>query len=177
MAGSWAWGLNQYQFGPLSCTIVIMIRINRETDYATAILGLMASDPRERYSAAWVAQQRGLPQTMVSKILKLLVRARLLESHRGAKGGYSLARPAEEISIAQVVRAVEGPIALTDCIEGGGEACQYSANCAMSSNWSRINEAFYRALEGVSIKDMNQPLSPEHPSLRGIDIRITSAVS
>lgn len=154
-----------------------MIRINRETDYATAVLGLMASCPRDRYSAAWLAEQRGLPQAMVSKILKQLVRARLLESHRGSKGGYSLARSAEKISIAQVVRAIEGPIALTDCIEGGGAACQYSHYCAISSNWSRINDAFYQALEGVSIKDMSEPLSPEHPSLRGIDIRIKSAVS
>lgn len=154
-----------------------MIRINRETDYATAILGLMAGRPGERFSAGWLAEQRRLPPAMVSKILKQLVRCQLLESHRGAKGGYSLARPPEAISIAQVVRAIEGPIALTDCIEGGGQACQYSPYCAISSNWSRINDAFYQALEGVSIKDMSEPLSPEHPSLRGIDIRIKSAVS
>lgn len=154
-----------------------MIRINRETDYATAILGVMAEGPGERFSTTWLADRRGLPPATVSKILKQLVHAGLLESHRGSKGGYSLARPAEEISIAEVVRAIEGPIALTDCIEGGGQACQYSPHCVISSNWSRINDAFHRALEGVSIKDMSQPLSPEHPSLRGIDIRIKTAVS
>ncbi|QIT56076.1 SUF system Fe-S cluster assembly regulator [Aquisalimonas sp. 2447] len=154
-----------------------MIRINRETDYATAILGLMATEREDRFSAAWLAEQRGLPQAIVSKILKQLVRSEVLASHRGSRGGYSLARPAEEISLADVLRAIEGPIALTDCIEGGGAACQYSPYCEVSSNWARINEAFYQALEGVSIKDMSQPLPPEHPSLRGIDIRVKTAVS
>ena len=154
-----------------------MIKINRETDYATAILSVMAQVADQPVSAAWLASQRGLPPAMVSKILKQLARAGLLISHRGAHGGYRLARAATAISVAEVVEAMEGPMAMTDCIEGGGQACRYSSHCNMGSNWERINEAFYQALEGISISDMSQPLSPEHPSLRGIDIRIKTAVN
>lgn len=154
-----------------------MIKINRETDYATAILSVMAQAADQPVSAAWLASQRGLPPAMVSKILKQLVRAGILVSHRGAHGGYRLARAATAISVAEVVDAMEGPMALTDCIEGGGQACRYSGHCNMGGNWERINEAFYQALEGISISDMSQPLSPEHPSLRGIDIRIKTAVN
>ncbi len=154
-----------------------MLRINRETDYATAILSLMAQEPDECYSAAWLSARRCLPAPVVSKILKQLVRAQLLVSHRGAKGGYSLARPAEEISIAAVINAIEGPIALTDCIEGGNSACQYSAHCAVSSNWSRINDVFQHALEAVSLKDMSEPLAAEHPGLRALGERVRSAVN
>lgn len=154
-----------------------MLRINRETDYATAILSLMARDPLARYSAAWLSAKRCLPAPVVSKILKQLVRAQLLISHRGVKGGYSLARPAEEISIAEVINAIEGPIALTDCIEGGDIACQYSAHCAVSHNWSRINDVFQTALEAVSLKDMSAPLPAEHPSFKAISERVKAAVS
>ncbi|MCP1674937.1 FeS assembly SUF system regulator [Natronocella acetinitrilica] len=154
-----------------------MLRINRETDYATAILSLMARQPQERYSAAWLSSKRSLPAPVVSKILKQLVRAEVLVSHRGAKGGYSLARPAEDISIAAVINAIEGPIALTDCIEGGNAACQYSAHCAVSHNWSRINDVFQTALEAVSLKDMSAPLPAEHPSLRALGERVKTAVS
>ncbi len=145
-----------------------MIRINRETDYATALLGVMAEQPDERYSASWLAAFRGLPAPVVSKILKQLVRGGLLVSHRGAKGGYSLARSPEDISVAEVIVAIEGPIALTDCIEGGGAACQFSSHCPVSSNWSRINDVFYRALQGVSLRDMSRPLAAEHPALRDV---------
>lgn len=149
-----------------------MIRINRETDYATAILAVMAEQPEARYSATWLAAFRGLPAPVVSKILKQLVKGGLLVSHRGSKGGYSLVRPAEDISIAEVIVAIEGPIALTDCIEGGGAACQFSSHCAVSSNWTRINDVFYRALQGVSLKDMSQPLSATHPSLNGVGEKV-----
>lgn len=134
-----------------------MLRINRETDYATGILGLMAEESDRRYSASWLAGRRCLPVPVVSKILKQLARAGILESHRGAKGGYSLARPAEDISIAAVIQAMEGPIALTDCIDGGDTACQYSTNCSVSSNWSRINRLFEDALQSVSLRDMIGP--------------------
>ncbi|MCC5809522.1 MAG: SUF system Fe-S cluster assembly regulator [Ectothiorhodospiraceae bacterium] len=154
-----------------------MLRINRETDYATAILSLMALQPDERYSAAWLSARRGLPGPVVSKILKQLVRGGILVSHRGAKGGYSLGRPAEDISVAEVITAIEGPIALTDCIEGGGGACQYSPLCAISHNWSRLNDVFYDALKSVSLKDMSKPLDSGHPSLKAMHQRVKSAVS
>jgi len=154
-----------------------MLRINRETDYATAILSLMACGGNERFSASWLAGQRSLPAPVVSKILKQLVKSGILVSHRGAHGGYSLSRPAEDISVAEVINAIEGPIALTDCIEGGGGACQYSRHCTVSHNWSRINDVFHEALGAVSLKDMSAPLEADHPSFEVMRQRVKSAVS
>jgi FeS assembly SUF system regulator len=135
-----------------------MIRINRETDYGVVILSLMAMDDNYRYNAAWLAEQRGLPLPVVSKILKHLVKAGLLVSYRGAKGGYGLARSPEEISLADIVSAMEGPISLTHCVDSGPAGCQYHSGCVVSSNWSRINQVVQRALEGISLKDMTKPL-------------------
>ena len=81
-------------------------------------LKAMARDPSGRYgSASELAEEVRLPLPTVSKILKLLTREGLLESHRGIKGGYSLARPAEEISMAEIIACLEGPIAITECID------------------------------------------------------------
>ena len=135
-----------------------MIRINRETDYGVLILSLMANDSEARYNSAWLAEQRGLPQPMVSKILKHLVRGGLLVSYRGAKGGYGLARPAQQITVADIVAALEGPIALTDCANVDDINCQYHDGCVVSSNWNRINRVVQRALEGITLADMTEPL-------------------
>lgn len=137
-----------------------MIRINRETDYAVLILSLMAMDPERRYNATSLAEQRRLPQPVVSKILKQLVKAELLVSSRGAKGGYGLSRAPERISLAEIVAAMEGPISLTHCADSGPNSCQYHTGCVVSSNWSRINQVVHQALDGVSLLDMTQPLNP-----------------
>ncbi|MDZ7810237.1 MAG: Rrf2 family transcriptional regulator [Arhodomonas sp.] len=106
-----------------------MIRINRETDYGIGILSMLARDAGARVTASTLAERRGLPQPMVSKILKHLARAGILVSYRGAKGGYGLARDPDEITVAEIIAALEGPIALTECVEEGVEACQYSSYC------------------------------------------------
>jgi FeS assembly SUF system regulator len=138
--------------------VAVMIRINRETDYSVLILSLMAADSSRRYSASMISAERGLPQPVVSKILKHLVREGVLVSYRGAKGGYGLARPPETITIADIVAAMEGPISLTHCTDEGPSACQYHDGCVASSNWRRINQAVHQALDGISLKDMITPL-------------------
>lgn len=138
-----------------------MIRINRETDYAVVILSHMAEDPQRRFNAAALAEQRRLPAPVVSKILKHLARAGLLQSFRGAKGGYGLARAPEAVSLADIVAAMEGPISLTHCADAGDAGgCQYHSGCVVSSNWSRINQVVQQALEGISLKDMTRPIAP-----------------
>lgn len=136
-----------------------MIRINRETDYGVLILSLMAQDPSRRYSASTISAERGLPQPVVSKILKHLVREGVLLSYRGAKGGYGLARAPEAITIADIVAAMEGPISLTHCTDAGPSSCQYHEGCVASSNWKYINQVVQQALDGISLKDMITPLS------------------
>lgn len=136
-----------------------MIRINRETDYSVLILSLMAMEPSRRYSASLISAERGLPQPVVSKILKHLVREGILVSFRGARGGYALGRAPEEISVADIVAAMEGPISLTHCTDEGPNTCQYHDGCVASSNWKHINQVVHQALDGISLKDMTKPLS------------------
>ena len=93
-----------------------MIRITKQTDYGIVLLTHLAANPERQYTAPELAAEARLPLPMVSKILKLLARDGLLASHRGVKGGYSLARPAEEISMAEIIAALEGPIAITECV-------------------------------------------------------------
>lgn len=134
-----------------------MIRINRETDYGIGILSLLARSPGERFNAAWLAAHGGLPQPMVSKILKQLARAGLLDSYRGAKGGYGLARDPQRITVAEIITALEGPISLTECVEDGVDACQYGSHCTVSTNWSRINRVVRKALSGITLAEMSEP--------------------
>lgn len=134
-----------------------MIRINRETDYGIGILSLMAREAERRFTTSLIAEWRRLPQPMVSKILKHLARHGILISYRGVKGGYGLARAPENISLAQIIAALEGPIALTECVEEGRDACQYGSHCTVSENWNRINRMVEKALADITLAEMSTP--------------------
>ncbi len=133
-----------------------MIRITRQTDYGIVLLTHMAADLARRYNAPEVAAEVHLPLPMVSKILKLLTREGLLASHRGTKGGYSLARHPEEISMAEIVAALEGPVAIVECIDESS-GCTYQPTCRVRTNWQRINDALRTALAGISLAEMTHP--------------------
>lgn len=134
-----------------------MLRINRETDYGVVILSAMARHPDERFNAARLAGAHGLPQPMVSKVMKQLVHAGLLHSYRGAKGGYGLAREPESIRIAEVIEALEGPIAFTECVEDGSGSCDHVDGCNASATWSRISSVVREALGSVTLAEMARP--------------------
>jgi len=136
-----------------------MIRITRQTDYGIVLMTNMAGDLERRYNAPELAEEVRLPLPMVSKILKLLTREGLLESHRGIKGGYSLARHPEEISMAEIIACLEGPIAITECIDEA-TGCVYETVCRVRANWRRINAAVLSALAGISLAEMTHPLAP-----------------
>jgi FeS assembly SUF system regulator len=133
-----------------------MIRITKQTDYGIVLLTHMAAYADRQFNAPDLAAEAHLPLPMVSKILKQLAREGLLLSHRGVKGGYGLARPPESISMAEIVAALEGPIALTECIVVGGD-CAYEPLCKVRSNWRRINEAVLGALSGLTLAEMALP--------------------
>jgi FeS assembly SUF system regulator len=135
-----------------------MIRITRQTDYGIVLLTHMAAHLARRYNAPELAGEVRLPLPTVSKILKLLTREGVLDSHRGIKGGYSLARTPDEISMAEIVSALEGPIAITECIDESS-GCTYQPICRVRSNWQRINDALRTALAGISLAEMTQPSS------------------
>ena len=132
-----------------------MLRITRQTDYAIVLLAHFAAAPQGTVkNAPDLALEGHLPAPMVSKILKLLARASLLHSHRGATGGYSLARRPDEISVAQIVVALEGPIAMTECLTGEPGVCAIEHSCPSRPNWTRINHAIEAALTEVRLSDI-----------------------
>lgn len=131
-----------------------VFRLNRLTDYAVVLLSQMAARPEERRSAQQIAEQGTLPLPTVAKLLNALAREGIVASHRGASGGYALGRPASDISVADIVQALEGPIALTACVEGSSEACQVETLCPMAGNWNRVNKAIYEALSSVTLAEM-----------------------
>lgn len=137
----------------------MVIKITRETDYGIVLTASMASDEHQPYSAATLAKQRRLPLPMVSKVLKILARAGLLKSQRGARGGYLLARSPDEISVADIVDALEGPIAITECSADASPACM--SHCTVSGHWHQINQAVRAALNNISLRQMSEPPTRE----------------
>ncbi len=130
-----------------------MLRISKLTDYATVVLATLAEQPDQVRTAAALAERTRIAGPTVSKLLKQLHKAGLLSSTRGLHGGYQLARPPAQISLAAVVDALEGPIALTDCAAGAGQ-CSIEHNCRVSRVWQRLNLAMRRALSDVSLAEL-----------------------
>lgn len=149
-----------------------MIRITKTTDYGIVLLTHMAERPEHRFNAPELAHEAALPLPMVSKILKTLAREGLLASHRGAAGGYALARRPEEIPVSEVIAALEGPIAITECIDDTPGECAQEAVCPLRSNWQLINSAIRRALDGIQLAQMARPLPPAE-RMAGIERLIT----
>ena len=135
-----------------------MLRITKQTDYGIVLLTRMAGEPGRQLNAPELAAEVQLPLPTVSKILKLLARDGLLVSHRGVKGGYSLAQPPERVTVAAIIASLEGPIAMTECIDDGPDACLQEGHCATQANWQVINRAIRNALEGITLRDMVEPL-------------------
>jgi len=133
-----------------------MLRVSRLTDYATVLLTELARQPGALLSAAALAEQSRLEAPTASKVLKQLGQAGLVESQRGATGGYRLSRAASEISLADVVTAIEGPIGMTACSIHAGE-CGYESHCGISSGWQRVSSAIESALTTVSLADLLAP--------------------
>ncbi len=139
-----------------------MIRLSKLTDYGILLMTLVARDSAHRSRAARdLADEANLPLPTVSKILKILLASELLVSHRGAKGGYSLARPAQETTVADIIAAMEGPIGLTECSSLTG-SCELTSFCPMRSNWAVISGALRVALEKVKLADLVAPLQLVH---------------
>ncbi len=130
-----------------------MLRISRLTDYATVILAALASEPQRVQTAASLARQTRIAAPTVSKLLKQLQRTGLVSSTRGLHGGYQLARPAAQISVAAILDALEGPVALTDCAAGHGY-CEIEETCRVGRVWQRLNLVIRRALHEVSLAQL-----------------------
>jgi FeS assembly SUF system regulator len=142
-----------------------MLRVTKITDYGIVMLTQMASRNGASSNAKDIAQEARLPLPVVSKILKSLARNGLLESKRGIKGGYGLARRPEEITVAEIIRALEGPIAVTECNDRIRGVCGLQSGCPVSANWRLINDAIYQALERITLAEMARPLNRQAVNL------------
>ena len=132
-----------------------MLRISKLTDYAILVMVELAREG-EMLSAQALAERVGVEVTTASKVLKMLAGSGLVQSFRGASGGYRVNRPAGDISVAEVIAAIEGPIAMTECsVEEG--LCSQEDSCGLRGNWQRISLAVAQALQGVSLAEMSAP--------------------
>lgn len=131
-----------------------MFKLSRLTDYAVVVLAEMAKNSDELLSAATLSARAGLPEPTVSKILKLMTKQGVIESVRGAGGGYSLKDKADKVPVTDIITAIEGPIALTSCVGAGDDSCAYEGFCTMHGRWDVVNAAITDALKEVTLADM-----------------------
>lgn len=127
-----------------------MLKLSRLTDYAAVVMAQIARYPDRPHAAADLAADVQLPSPTVRKTLKMLVRAGLLTSLRGAQGGYQLARPASRITAAEIIAAIEGPVAMTECSQAEGD-CELVDTCGVADNWQRVSLAIRTLLESVTL--------------------------
>lgn len=135
-----------------------MLRITKLTDYGVVLLTNLAQSADEAPRGARdLARDVGLPLPTVGKILKALAREGLLESHRGAKGGYRLTRSPEAISVAEIIAALDGPIAITECVAAPPGTCDQEPLCSVRANWQMINRTVHGALDKITLSQMIRP--------------------
>jgi len=136
-----------------------MLRMSKLTDYGTMVLAQLAANETGLATASQVAGATHLGQPTVSKLLKSLAHAGLVVSTRGVQGGYALARSADSISAAEIIDALEGPVAITECSSAHGE-CDLESYCRVGMAWQRINRSIRKALEDVTLADLQQRREP-----------------
>jgi|WetSurSiteA1Bulk_404760.scaffolds.fasta_scaffold43271_2 FeS assembly SUF system regulator len=135
-----------------------MLRVTKLADYGIVIMTNFATHADRAYNARDISSATRLPLPVVSKVLKSLARAGLLDSHRGTKGGYRLALPPSGITVAAIIRAIEGPIALTECTDQVHGGCDLEFRCPVKANWNLINQGIFEALEKITLAEMTQTM-------------------
>lgn len=144
-----------------------MLKLSRLTDYAVAAMVRLGSSGGAETSPG-IAARIGVPEPTVAKVLKVLAARGLITSRRGIKGGYRLDRPLSEISVVEVIVAIDGPIALVSCVEGVGVGCENQL-CPLIGRWDPVNHAINAALSAITLADMAASALPDTPALRDID--------
>ena len=144
-----------------------MIRLTNLADYAVVVMTAAAKAPTQRFSAPEIALLTGIPAPTVAKLMGTLARGGLLSASRGAGGGFELQRALDTVSVAAIIEAVEGPIALTQCLHGGesgrsdenarGHECAIEGSCSVRGHWTPINRAVRAALDAVTLADLVKP--------------------
>jgi FeS assembly SUF system regulator len=145
------------------------MRLSNLADYAVVMLAAAARRGQTRLSATCLAEETGVPLPTAQKLVGRLAAAGLIVSSRGTGGGFKLARCPSDISLAQIVEAVEGPIAMTACVEQGKHDCAVEHTCRVKPHWNAVNDAMRGALQGISLASLsvsvpNEALSVEVPA-------------
>jgi len=142
-----------------------MLRLSKLTDYAVVVLLRLDNGDRAApdcvQTSPGLSAGTGVPEPTVAKVLKALASAGLVASTRGARGGYRLMRPLHAVSVADVITAVDGPIALAACVDGSTTCCEVSSVCAVRGRWDLVNDAMHRTLSGITLADMRDSAIPE----------------
>lgn len=140
-----------------------MLRLSKKADYALlAMRHLAANGERETVSAREVAEAYDIPAELLAKVLQQLVRARLLESHQGIRGGYGLAKPAAEVSVVEVIQAIDGPLTVTAC-SVDDHSCEQYTKCNIRDPLWRVKDRIVSALAATSIADLANDIPPSNP--------------
>lgn len=130
------------------------LRLTNAGDYAIRSMIFIASLPEDAVVLrSEICETQKIPSSFMAKILRSLVRAQLLRSTRGVNGGFSLAKDPSEISLLDILEAIEGPLALTDCTPNA-EECEHSGNCPANAVWSRVQASIRDILASASLEDL-----------------------
>ncbi len=155
-----------------------MLKVSKLTDYG---IGLMTSLARresdELVAARELSTDSGLPLPTVSKLLKVLTSNELLVSTRGANGGYTLARRPDQITLVDMIEAMEGPLALTECSGNAACVCELEATCGLKANWNWINQQLLNTLRGITLQNMTGSVARDLRTLTSARTTATKAVS
>ena len=132
-----------------------MLKLNKMTDYAVVCLGMLARKPEYVMSASQISKETGLKLYTVQKILKnILAKSDLLKTERGYLGGYTLKKNSKNITVTEIIEALDGPISLTSCVDKSDSFCQSSDICFLGGKWNRVNEIIRNSLNDISLDDL-----------------------
>ena len=133
-----------------------MLRVSKLTDYAVVVLSRLEAEGGIQ-TAPGIAAATGLGEPTVAKVLKMLSQAGRVEGQRGARGGYTLLRPLDRLPLSEVIVAIDGPIALTACVDGGSGQCETECLCPVRGRWDPVNAAIRGALSGITVAHIASP--------------------
>ena len=132
-----------------------MLKLNKMTDYAVVCLGMLSRKPGYPMSATELSKETGITLYTVQKLLKVIVsKSNLISAHRGALGGYVLNRNSSEISVVEIIEALEGPITLTSCVDNSENLCESSDICFLGGKWNKVNNIIRKTLNDISLNDL-----------------------
>ena len=131
-----------------------MLKVTRLADYAVSIISSFSDNENEILSSQDIVYKTKLQQATVNKLLSRLVKEGFLVPFRGANGGYKLKKDLSNISIKELVEAIEGPVSLTDCLNKNANDCNLFSVCNTKNTWSMVNNAIKDTLESIKIKDI-----------------------